>query len=100
MSSFDYARIMTTINQERAQAIGKAIEVAPEIVEMNARKTIAIEPHIFAEAIKQADLASFNSTSKGHNTAININDSEIQFDDVKSKRVKSTSEVDLSARNI
>ena len=65
--------------------------MAPEILELNARKTIAIEPHILNEAVKQVDVVSdFNSTSRGHNTAININDSEMQFEEVKSKRVKST----------
>lgn len=40
VSSFDYANIKNKIKAERAEAIGKAIEIAPEIADMNARKTI------------------------------------------------------------
>ncbi len=43
MSSYDYARIMGEVKQERTEAVAKAIEIAPEIVQMNARKTINIE---------------------------------------------------------
>ena len=40
MSSYDYARIMSIVNKERSEAVAKAIEIAPEMLELNARHTI------------------------------------------------------------
>lgn len=91
MSSFDYGRIMAGVDLERTETIAKAIEVAPEIVQLNARRTINIEPHLLNEAVKKAEVLVENggTTSRFHNSA--INDSETQFIDTKNgKRTKST----------
>lgn len=83
---------MDEIKQERTEAVAKAIEVAPEIARMNARKTINIEPQIFNEALKKLDVPENSTTTKGHNSA--LNDSDSQFSDFKSqRRTKSTGSI-------
>jgi len=63
----------------------------PEIAQLNARKTINIEPHIYSEALKKVEVLE-TSTAKGHSSVFEINDSGSQFSDLKSeRRTKSTS---------
>ena len=85
MSSFDYARIIESVKQERTEAVAKAIEIAPEIAQLNARKTINIEPQIFAEALKKVDMSE-TSTAKGHSSVLEINDSGSHFSGLESER--------------
>lgn len=93
MSSFDYARIMGEVKQERTEAIVKAIEIAPEIAQMNARQTINIDPQILNDALKKIEVLDGNTT-RGRSTVYNLNDSDSQFSDVKSqKRMKSTGSI-------
>jgi len=64
----------------------------PEIAQLNARKTINIEPQIFNEAMKKLEVIE-TSTAKSHSSVLEINDSGSQFSDLRTseKRTKSTS---------
>lgn len=78
MSSFDYARIMENKKQERTEAVAKAIEIAPEIVEMSQRKTLAIEPHIFDEAVRKA-VMNDGSLVDARNQVFDVNHTDSQL---------------------